>query len=409
MYSVIEIKQDVERMVDCNVSAHFMGALNEASRKLLNRIDPETTKRVEFLETSLYDKVDRYVPPSDLKDKKVIDVRGLQCRDYRTSFFQHIERTFDKYKPVNSFAITHENGRKQMLVQGGCCEPHTLIHELDDLSLNGTWNTSGNVTNLRTDRLNYLTGNASFRFDANASGVEGSLYVTGMKNVDISEYVQTGSVFVWMDIPKPHSVQTIELQFGSSPVDYYSYRVTTAHNSTNFTRGWNLLRFALDGMEVVGTPIQSAISMAKVVVETDGTAIYDMRLDSMVLRNGCMYTVRYYSNSLFRDAVTDSWKEKATSEDDVINLDTVSYNLLLLETCKIVARDTKSDLAKYSVFQSELEKEYKDYSRTNQSEYIPITETYYKDWGRGRVRNAKISTHVYGNSGPWNGSNSHNP
>lgn len=410
-YTVENLKSDIIRKIRCDESSNFLGAINEAARKMLTRIDPSETKRTTYIETAVFFRESRYMCPPDLKSKKVYDIRKQDTRGYWQDFGQLSNRQFDKYYStnpwlaLNSFTIENESGKKWIRFSDCMTPRNTVLNNCDSLSNNGTWNVYGNVANLTIDKLQKYeaytnwqqtpnNSTSSLRFDLLDTGTTGALENINIKNVDLTDFYNVGAIFADLFTDKIQHIQTIKFTWGSSPTDYYSFTITAPHNWTDFYKGWNPLKFSFDTPVVVGNPDIKNITRIRFDFTTDGTPIYGVHLDNVTARAGQIYEIKYYSSALFSDPETKEWKEQATDLSDVINLSYVSYNILMLEACRIIAQETENSINDLKIFEQQLEDEYSAYLTDNKSEYEkPVSKYYRNQFGNGG--------YGYGNGAFW--------
>ncbi len=384
-----QIKDDVSRKIHGNVSESFFGSLNEATRWLLNAVDPYETKRIATLESALYDQIDQYYLPIDVKDNKLIDirkqVRNPSSRTYRDDFTQISNRTFDKYNSTGSgigawrtFTIENIDGVKFIRLNDNLPNTALTLQTADSLSDNGTWNVYGSVNSLTIDQLNYLTGTGALRFNIDSTTV-GALENASISPINLTEYQQVGAIFAWIYLTVPSAMSSVRLYWGSSATDYYSFTVTAPHNNTIWLQGWNLMKFPLDGMTTTGNPNIAVIDRIKFEFTTTGTPIPFVHIENVVAHKGTVYIMEYYSSFLFQDPLTTLWKPESYDLGDNINLSTTSYNLLMLKTAIIEAQEVRNSATDIQVLTFDLNNELKNYLASNKSEYIPPQEFYYKE------------------------------
>lgn len=379
-----QVQADVERKIHGNVSQSFFGSLNEAARWLLNAIDPYETKRMTTIENAVYDEVDKYYLPYDVKDNRVIDIRKQRYRTYRDSFDQVSNRTFDKYNStgngygaIGTFTIESLDGIKFIRLKDHLQDSTLILNQCDNLTNNGTWNVYRSVSNLQVDKLNYLSGNGSLRFNVSTS-TSGALEVDGINPINLTDYMGTGAIFTWLYLPNPEFMSNMTIKFGSDPLNYYSYTVIGPHNNTVWLTGWNLVKFPLDGLITTGNPNMQSIVNVRFELQTTGQPMYNCNIDNIVVRNGFVYEIEYYSSFLFNNATTGLWQATSYDLGDNINLGVTSYNLLMLRTAVIEAQEVRNSPTDVQVLSAELEKEMANYLASNKSEYIEPTESWYK-------------------------------
>lgn len=380
------IKADVARKIHGAVSESFFGSLNEGARQFLNTVDAYETKRRTTIESALYDQVDKYYLPIDLKDQKIIDIRKqiLTDRTYRDSFDNVSNRTFDKYNSGangvgawRTFTIEANDNVKFIRIKDNLQNTTLILNTADSLTNNGSWNVYGSVSNLRVDNLNYLTGVGSLRFDIGTT-TSGALEDADITPVDLTNYLVSGALFTWLYLPNPTSMTNVTLKWGSSAVDYNSFTVTAPHNNTVWMTGWNLLKFPLDGYQVFGNPNNAAINRLRLEFQTTGGPMPSVRIDNIVARQGIVYGMEYYSEYLFSDPITGLWKPQSFDLSDNINLSTTSYNLLMLLVSVIEAQEVRNSQTDVNQLKADFREQLGNYLASNKSEFIKPTETWYK-------------------------------
>lgn len=396
MYTVEDLKSDIIRKIRCDESSNFLGAANEAARRMLNRIDPSETKRTTYIESAVFFRESRYMCPPDLKSNKVYDIRKQDTRGYWQDFGQINNRQFDKYystnpwMAVNTFTIEHESGKKWIRFSDCMTPRNTVLNDCNSLSENGTWNTYGNITNLTIDKLQKYTAytnwqqtpnnsTSSLRFDITGDSTTGAIENINLKAVDLTDFYNVGAIFADLFTDKIQHIQTIKFTWGSSPTDYWSFTITAPHNWTDFYKGWNPLKYPFDNDVMVGTPDIKNITRIRFDFTTDGTPINGVHLDNITARQGQIYQLKYYSSYMFSNPVTLDWKERATDLTDVINISPMAYNILLLEACKIIGQETSNSVTDWKIFDQQLEDEYSMYLTDNKSEYEQPISTYYRN------------------------------
>jgi len=385
-YTTNDVKEFVTRKIHGNISESFYGSLNEGARQLLTILDAYETKRQTTIESALYDQVDKYYLPIDVKDQKIIDIRRqvLADRTYRDSFDNISNRTFDKYYSTSqamgswrTYTIEAQDNIKFIRLSDRIPNTTLIIHKADSLTDNGTWNVYGSVHDLDLDQLNYLTGSGSLRFNIDTN-TTGALENANIDVVDLTEYLQVGAIFTWIFLPDPQSMTDVILKWGSSATDYNSFTVTAPHNNTVWTTGWNLIKIPLDGFTVTGSPNNAAIDRIRLEFQTNGAAMTGVRIDNIVARKGVVYIIKYYSSFLFSDPLTGLWKEQSYDTKDIVNLSTTSFNLLAYLVAIIEAQEVRNSTTDIAVLQNEFEKYLKAYQNLNKSEYIKPNEQWMK-------------------------------
>src|SRR5690606_140286 len=143
----------------------------------------------------------------------------------------------------------------------------------------------------------------SIRVDINDSFNEGGIVNTTLQPVDISEYLNVGKVFTWLDLPELNGVISVRLDLHTGTNDYYSITVTRPHDTNQFQLGQNLLGFRLDRetMNTIGNPDPKNINEVRLTFVTTATFNLDsVRIDNIVARKGDVYGIQYVSNKVFK-------------------------------------------------------------------------------------------------------------
>lgn len=412
-----------------NQSKDIYGALAEAARNLLTQIKPKELSKRVIIENALYDQVNRYKCPDDLDQKNVMQwfrLKGLKNTDtFYYPMMQTTNRRFDQHQPCdrNLFTIEWDRSVKFIKVsdfgngwvgnQNGIDMDNggVTIHTMDSLTSNGTWNTFGNVTNLIRDDLNYIAGNASLRFDINASSNTGGIENFTLQPFDLESFMISGKVFTWLDIPNLNQIQTVQFEMYSSPGNGYSITVSHPHDADTFQLGYNLLGFVLDpsAMITIGTPDPKALNHIKFTFTTNGTLLMNnVRMDNIVARKGRVYGIQYISTHMFRD-VNGLTKSEPTSGSDEVLLEFEALQLYLEEAACVLGQEIFTDsgtnkkgstTGKLGAMIAQLQADYKQYRKNYKAEFIDEQQDMYR-WG---VNFGYTGRWNWNKSQGWNGS-----
>lgn len=396
-YTVGDLIADVDRKLHSGGTSQtqdFYGALDEARRNMIGKVRPPELIRKAYLENAIYDQIDRYAVPNELKYEDVIDIKMLSANRNLDTMWDPIEqvyrRRFDQKRrnAKNVFAITYQDGVKYMQLHHprGLQEcRHLLVNDANSLSQNGTWNVGGNVVNLQLDQLRYITGKGALRFDFNTSGNAGFLENHSMNAVDLHEYLATGSIFTWLDVSNYLGITSVKITLGSDQSnlnnDLYTFTVNRPHDDNQFINDWNLLKFPLESMTVTGTPNPRAINYVRLDFTTTGIAMQNYRVDNIVARKGAVYEMLYNSSYCFIDPANNVWKKKASANSDIMPFEEDSYNILMLELALVILKEAYSNDAgaqsDVNDIKDELKEKYKTYRGEHKSEAIAPFESVY--------------------------------
>jgi hypothetical protein len=381
-YTVLKLKTDAQNHLHgttLNRLPSFYSLLYEAARNILTNYDIATTKRTSQVVNAIYDDVYAYAVPSDLKGRKILDIRPQTGKTYSDNFTQWYSKEFSQYKKDQTFAIRHDTGVKTIQIAAELPVGIT-IDSLDSITGNGTWGSTGNAINLTADTIYKISGSASLKIGVSASGSAAGISNSTLASIDLSDYEDVGSLFMPVYFSTVTPVTSVSLKWGSSSSDYWTQTVTANHDGTVFQVGWNLLRFSWDGANETGSPSASAVVYVAPSIAYDGTAITTVRFDNILARLPEIYEIDYYSKFLFQNS-SGEWIEEPSADTDIINLDTETYNLLLYEFGELVsqanqAEEAQSDLAFFSAKKKEAVEKYLS---DNPSEAIRPKGTYYRN------------------------------
>lgn len=357
--------------------------INRAAREILLDVDPQETIRILPFNAPLFDRVYNYAAPSDLKGDSIIDIRPQVARNPIDNPSQTYSRNFDIGKGSSTtpvFNIQFDSSIKTINYTSGLLQPTILVNGAISLSDNGTWSGT-NISSLENDSVNYVYGNGSIQFSIDAGGnpTTATLTCTGMSAVDLTRDYNQGSQFVYVYLSAPDTVNSITYRWGSSNANYYSRSTTAQFDGTSFQTGWNLLKYDWDGATVTGTPDYTAIDYIEVVFNTDGTVQNNVRVNSFTSKLGSIYDIVYYSKFLFRDSITGAYKEEISSDEDLVNLDTETYNLLTNKCAVLMAQQMQGEDSAfdYSFFEKRYKEALDKYKMRYKSQLIKPKQTYY--------------------------------
>lgn len=392
-YTVNNIIKDVDRKLHTggtSLTQDFFGALDEGRRNMTSRIQPFELERTMLIEQALYDQVGRYAVPEDLNEDSVIDIKALSSKRNLDTMDHPLEyvyrRRFDQKRrhAKNIFSVSYDSGVKYINIYHprGLQEcTQTVITDADSLSNNGTWNTGGNLVNLQLDKLNYVAGHGSLKFDFNNSGTTGFIENFSLTPVTLFDYLEKGAVFTWVNLPVFDVVTSIQITLGSSITDYYTFTVNNPHDNNQFVAGWNLLKFPIDQMNSVGLPNPRSITYVRFDFTTTGQSMANCNMDNVVARKGLVYQITYESSFCFVDPQTLLWKQFATQNSDFISLEEQAYELLMLETAMSILQEAygnsnrgNDDIAKMA---GDIERKYQKFIKDHKQDSIDPHQTSY--------------------------------
>lgn len=393
-YSVLTLKNDLTGILhntQLNQITNLDGVINRAARQLLLEVDPQETKRILEFSGPIFNSVYDYPIASDVKGNKIIDIRPQVNRIPRDVWAQQYNQGFDIakeniYVNMNSFTVNFNTGIKTIRINAPFLNPPIVVNQAESLDSNGTWAAGGTATNLSVDNTNYVQGSGSLKFDSTV----GAAYVENstMSAVNLSDYVNQSSFFVWVYAPTGTNLTSVELRIGSSNTAYYSKTVTQNQDEISFINGWNLCKFDWSSMSTTGSPDSSAIDYVRVTLNTTGTNT-GWRVNGIDSILGTFLEYEYYSKYLFRNSTTGAFQETVTDDSNLINLDTESYNLLLNLVCMYAVQQQQGiDALGYdgNFFAQQYEKSKERYMAMYKSEVQKPQTVYYAKPYKGYSR-----------------------
>lgn len=393
-YTIFDLQGDARRKLttsDPSASLDFYGAILEAKRNMTKRIAPPEMVRKNYLEDAIFEHVDEIAVPDDLNYNDIIEIKKLKSyRNKNVDTLDHeIQLVYRKrfnqkrYGGHNVMTVGYTNGLKTASIQNptGLHSRNQMIHNCDSLDNNGIWNVGGNLVNLTEDKLNYIEGRGSFKFDFNNSGSTGWIENSTMKTVDLYDFLQVGAIFNSLSISIPKNIISVRLRLYSSDNDYYEYSVNAPHDSTVFKTGWNVLKFLFDNQYVVGNPNPRELIKIRYDFTTNGESTPGMRLDSIIARTGEVYEMTYQSSFCIIDATTGAWKLRPTQGADMLPFEDDTYQVFMLETALVLQKElyannaaAKADVENVA---NELQVAYDEYDNNHPSEVIEPNQVTY--------------------------------
>lgn len=305
----------------------------EAAANLISRIDPYETVRTS--ELNLFNKIYDYASPSDLKGKKVLDLRPQVNRqpsdDIRQTFSEEFDR--DKSFENNWLSVEFDEAAKFLRINKSVSNSVTITDLEDDNYTAGT-----GVSNIVEDTVLQAGDGKSIRF--NISSGTSLIEWNGDTTVDLSEHTNRSSLFLWVYWPDSSLITSITLRFGSSSSAYYE-ATGTIHRGSIRT-GWNLYRFDWNGATESGSTDEDNVDYIRLAIVAT-SADTDIRIGRLSSKLPSPHEILYYSNALFRPSSGSTWLTKPTAETDIVNLETEAQNLFLGECEVLIAEDLQRD------------------------------------------------------------------
>lgn len=357
------------------------GAFNRAARQLLLDIDPQETKRITQL-GQVYDKVYDYSAPADLKGDRIIDIRPQYQREsydkYQGKYSQDFDLRKNQSGRQSTFSVQFDDATKTIRIANQNATAGVVLNTCDTLTGNGTWAVSGNASNLSIDTTDYIETSGSLKFDLASSGSQGIITNTGMTAIDLTNHLNQSAIFFYTSLQTASVFSSVEIRWGSDSSNYWSRSLTTDANGNSLQNGWNLMKAEWNGATQVGSPDVANIDYIQVLYNYDGTAQTGIKLDYIRSILGKIFEIEYYSKYLFR-STTGTWQEVVLTDNDLINLDTETYNLFLDQlTIQVVQQQFGKDSGfDISLMRDDYAKNIRRYNALYKSEVSKPRISYY--------------------------------
>lgn len=390
-YNISDLKDRINSKVHNSINkiVDVDSLIIEAGNNLLLAVDSPALIRSTQLTNGLYDAVYSYAAPADLKEDKIISLipQDPLNQTPAQNYNQTYSKELDLRKELGTLSIDDNSTVRTLKAVGIGLRAGVTVNDANSLTTNGTWSAGDNAINLAIDTINYVSGNASLKFDISASGSTAYLENSTMQAVDLTNYVNTGSAFVYVYIPSTSIITSVNLRWGNDSSNYYSATATTTQDNTAFIAGWNLLRFDWAGATETGTVTDTAVDYLRVTFNYTGTATTSCRVDNIVFRLPAIYNLKYYSNYLYR-STAGTWLEKPTASDDsdIINTDTTGFNMLVAECALLAAQELAGEDSSFDVdfFKNQKREVWGQYTSNNKSQAMKRREPYYRAYVRRR-------------------------
>lgn len=404
-YTISDAGQELEAMMhgtSLNDVQNLYGVYNRVARRLLGDVDPQETKVVSQF-GKVYDGVWDYALAVDVKGNKIIDLFPQANRQLSDTFSQLYNKEFDLWKNfslVPDFTPRYSNATRTVRINAIELNTGISINQANAYNGNGTFVAGTNVSSVATN--NQLTtdgGSGSVQFTINQTGVNPSTAVitnTTGSAVDLTTHFNNADEFFSFYIPTASGMTSIRYQFGTNSSNYYdSGAITTDMMGNAFVNGWNTVKVPFSSFTTVGTPTVSSVGQfLQITIIYNGTVQTQVLLNQFWSRLGVIFNQEYYSKYLFRDGTTGTFKEKVTSDSDILNLDTDGYNGFIYASQAEIAQqqqgidalffDANQSEQRYQTWLTGYRAKYKsEITKPQTSYYKPRAQGYRTYIGRG--------------------------
>ena len=351
------------------------GIYARAAEKCLEDISFYETKRVAQITNAVYSDIYEYALPSDLSGDDIIDIRPQVNRKSYQAPLRQDSMEFNRFKKTNKFIISNNSGVRMLNFNSGETGA-TLLNACDSLTENGTWLLADDALNITLDNLNYVSGTGSLNFDVSGVTTTASLYNLNITETDLSEYEDSGTLFVWVYMPV--AITSATLYWGDDLSGKYWYNSATSAQNGVFQVGWNLIRFDWNGATKTGTPNSTKVKAVKISLTYDGNADTDYRIDNIIVTRGTIYEIEYYSSYLFSTA-GGVLKNSVSDPTDIVILED-GYQTFLSKVVELMQAQIRAEDSTFDInyYKGEYIVEAKKYKAKFPTEVISKVRNYYR-------------------------------
>lgn len=318
--------------------------VNRVVREVHNIVAFPSMKRKQNLTPDLFEGIYQYACPSDLHDKRIIDIPA-QAKRFDDSFGLVPVEQFNVNPQVGDIAIDNYNGVRTLLIKSGVSSENIAVDPLDTV---GDWEVYGDGENLTADGTDYIKGNGSLDFGiSSAGGTTAGIKNESIDSFDISDFLYGHSaLFAWHKITDTTNITSYTLHIGTDTSNYYSKTVTTRHDGNVFENGWNLLRFDLSSLTENGSVTDSNITYVALFMTKSAAKVSETgyKFDNVVIKKGVIHDVLYYSKYGWQSSAA-AYKQNSTDDSDLLVADDTEYDILVKWGIKVGRELTKADRA----------------------------------------------------------------
>jgi len=366
------IKNKIGILIDENET------VNQAVREVIRDIDLRSTKRRSALSPALFNDIDEYAAPTDLKDQKVVDIAYQVNRSKLDEFYLVPTSEFSRRRDNRAIAVDDRDAIRKLLIHAEVDDTTILSTSLDSLtSGGGTWTLFGDAINVAVDSDNYVKGSASLKFDISAAGgTTAGIFNSGLTAFDITPFLNH-SVFVYVYIQSTVGLTNFIIQIGNDASNYYGKTVTVSNDNNAFVVGLNLLRFDLGSSTQTGSVTETSCSFIRLFMTKTAGKISETnyRFDQIVFKKGVIANLYYYSNYGWQTSA-GAYLLDSTSDLDVLVADSSEYELFIEKGIELAAREVDEEELRIAA-KVEYISQKNEYLMNNPSEALLMTTTYY--------------------------------
>jgi len=239
---------------------------------------------------------------------------------------------------------------------------------------------TGDANTPVSDSIRFKEGAASLRFNITSSSGSAIISRTLGSKVDLTEYLNKGYGFLWLDMPTV--VDSVTIRYGSSDTDYYEVQAVAVDFFGNaFTAGkFNILQFDMKNAVITGSPDITAIDRY-VITMTETVTDTDFRIDAFTFHIPSLLELPYNSKNVVKDNSGD-YQESVTAGSDTILTDETYEAAFMYDAIENAATFKLRDTDLIVLAKSKKDERYIDLNRRYPSVEALAQSNYYSKYNR---------------------------
>lgn len=336
-----DILQNKSGAKSINKVSNFNAMVGESLIEVMSNVDLPSGKSKSLLINDVYNDFSYYKLPSDLNLEKIIGIRRIyddslvSQENYNYGFTSnnqmYLDRKYYLDEETQQFAITSILGEQYLRIKDENITNKVIADCESVSSTYGNWGTDGS-TNLRTNDVNRLSGNASISFDiATGSATNGVVMLNQSKTTDISA---SKFIVFSLNLNSTDKIAGVKFSFGTNDTNYFYKTFTKDMYGMPLKEGWNTFYMELRDLAKIGSPVLTAIPYLNVdILSNDVSGMFlaeikNVLLDSIICGSSNLYEIEYYSSAVIYDPVNNIWREIPAYDTDQLMLTNDEFDLL---------------------------------------------------------------------------------
>jgi len=358
--------------------------INKSVRETNALLDLAGTKRLVRIPTGFFTGKYQVPCPTDMKQGALIDINPLRDRTWEKRWTRVTPEEFYSRLNVEDFLCSIDNDQavQTILANAFGDSVELVFHEMDAITdpAGGTWSAALDAENLALDTVNYLTGNASIRFDTKTGLTLALLQNSTVSAIDASAFINVSSVFLSLYIPSDTAAAAttaVGISWGDTSLAYMTGSASTVFDGTPFKAGWNIIKIDWSSATKVGSPAFAGVTYFSIAIGKSAAlaATKGWRIDKLSVIKGDLNNISYYSNYYWKSSA-GTLLENSTADTDVVNGDEDEYDLYVARAAFNCAKQLR-ERDDITMAKEEFKELSEAYKKNYKSEKLPLIETYF--------------------------------